>query len=201
MELLVGRLLAAGKAEEMKAAKLLNFVMYEAGWLACVVGAAWGAGCYGAALAGVLVVVHISLATAWFQELRLVLAAMLTGCVVDGLCIWFGVLRFADDGAIPGLPPFWMTVLWMQFATTLRYSLSWLRGRFLLAALFGLLGAPAAFCGGARLGAVELPGPAVPGLLLLGILWSAAMPLLVWLSGRSGADAVVAGYRLGRCSS
>lgn len=182
----------------MSAAKWWNFLMYELGWLACVFGAAWGAGTPGAAFAFLLVVLHIALATARGPELRLVLIAALVGCLVDGLCLQLDVLRFADDGWLPGLPPFWMTVLWMQFATTLRFSLSWLRYRLWLAGFFGLAGAPAAFWGGTRLGAVELLSPVLRGMLILGILWSFAMPLLVWLSNRDGGFGVCGSYRLRR---
>ncbi|MFM7056582.1 MAG: DUF2878 domain-containing protein [Planctomycetota bacterium] len=182
----------------MNAAKGLNFLMYQVGWLACVIGASMGAGGPAAAFAGLLVVAHICLAAEAFVELQLTLTAMLAGCVVDGVCIWAGILRFSDHGILPGLPPFWMTVLWMQFATTLRYSLSWLQGHLLLAGISGLIGAPAAFLGGARLGAVELSSPAFPGLLILGILWSMAMPLLVWCSVGLGKSRQSAGYRLFR---
>ncbi|MFM8477045.1 MAG: DUF2878 domain-containing protein [Planctomycetaceae bacterium] len=141
-------------------------------------------------------VVHLGLSTERSIELRLAFSAMLLGCIVDTICIRAGVLHFAEPGLIPGFPPFWMTVLWVQFATTLRYSLSWLQGHRLLAGIFGLVGAPAAFLGGARLGAVKLCSPAFPGLLLLGILWAIALPLLVWLSRRLGREHVPAGYLL-----
>lgn len=180
----------------MSTAKWLNLLMYEAGWLACVLGASWGFADAGSAFAGLLVLVHIGLSTERSIELRLALAAMFLGCIVDTICIRAGVLHFADRGLIPGSPPFWMTVLWVQFATTLRYSLSWLQGHSLLTGIFGLVGAPAAFRGGARLGAVKLCSPAFPGLLLLGILWAIAMPLLVWLSRRLGRQQAPAGYRL-----
>jgi hypothetical protein len=186
------------EASVMSAAKWLNFLMYELGWLACVCGAAWGAGTPGAAVAFLLVLAHIALATARGPELRLVLIAAVVGCVVDGLCLQLDVLRFTDAGWLPGLPPFWMTVLWMQFATTLRFSLSWLRHHLLLAGFLGLAGAPAAFWGGARLGAVELLSPVLRGLLLLGFLWSLAMPLLVWLSSRDGGSEGCGNYRLRR---
>jgi hypothetical protein len=180
----------------MNTAKSLNFLMYQAGWLTCVIGASMEVGGPAAFFACLLVFTHIGLATERTVELQLALAALLVGCVVDGICIRAGVLRFADRGLLPALPPFWMTVLWMQFATTLRYSLSWLQGRLLTAAIFGLVGAPAAFLGGARLGAVELPGPVSRGLLILGTLWAFAMPLLVWLSRRLGKQRPTAGYRI-----
>jgi hypothetical protein len=179
----------------MMTAWWLNFVMYETGWLLCVIGAAFGVGGWGAAFAMFLVCVHVMLATERGVELRLVMAAAACGLVVDFLLIRAGVLRFFEPGVVEGFPPLWMTVLWMQFATTLRYCLSWLSGRYLLGGIFGLAGAPAAFLGGARLGAVAVCTPALPGLLYLGVLWSVVIPLLLWLSVRFGGGRCLAGYR------
>jgi hypothetical protein len=195
-KLQAGRFPDSEQAHRMSTAGWLNFLMYEVGWLACVLGAAWGFGGPGSAFASLLVAVHIGLATERSIELRLAFVSLLLGCIVDTICIRAGVLHFAERGLIPGFPPFWMTVLWVQFATTLRYSLAWLQGHLLLAGIFGLVGAPAAFLGGARLGAVRLCSPAFPGLLLLGVLWAIAMPLLGWLSRRLGRQHVSAGYLL-----
>lgn len=194
-KLQAGRFPDSEQAYGMSRANWLNFLMYEAGWLACVLGAAWGFGVPGSCFASLLVAVHVGLSTERSIELQLAFAALLLGLIVDTICIRAGVLHF-DHSFSPGFPPFWMTALWVQFATTLRYSLSWLQGHLLLTGIFGLVGAPAAFLGGARLGAVRLCSPAFPGLLLLGVLWAIAMPLLVWLSRRLGRQHVPADYLL-----
>jgi hypothetical protein len=79
------------------------------------------------------------------------------------------------------LLPIWMITLWLLFATTLNVSLKWLQGRYLIAAVFGFIGGPLAYWGGAKLGAInwlqhfEL-------LLALAIGWALLMPILVWLA-------------------
>ena len=76
------------------------------------------------------------------------------------------------------LAPLWITALWAGFAATLLHSLAFLRGRRWLAALFGALGGPLSFYGGAQLGVLSL-GPS-PGLALvvLALGWSIAIPAL-----------------------
>ena len=82
--------------------------------------------------------------------------------------------------AHPFSPP-WMIGLWLNFAATLNQSLGWLHGRPLLAALFGAIGGPLAYYGGARLGATEtLPG--IEGMVLLAIGWGVMTPLLFRLA-------------------
>jgi hypothetical protein len=74
-----------------------------------------------------------------------------------------------------------MVCLWLNFAATLNVSMAWLRGRFLLAALFGAIGGPLAYYSGAKLGATEAL-PTSTGMLLLAIGWGIMTPLLVWLA-------------------
>ena len=88
-----------------------------------------------------------------------------------------------------------MTVLWMQFATTFRYCMGCSSGRYALSAVFGLVGAPIAFYAGERLGAIEFLDPRHINFLVLGLLWSAAVPLLVLLSDRLDPSAIAPAYQ------
>jgi hypothetical protein len=74
-----------------------------------------------------------------------------------------------------------MVGLWMNFAATLNVSMVWLRGRYLLAAVFGAIGGPLAYYGGAKLGATEAL-PSLNGMLVLAVGWGVMTPLLVWLA-------------------
>ena len=76
-----------------------------------------------------------------------------------------------------------MVCLWLNFAATLNASLAWLRGRTLLAALFGGVGGPLAYYGGAKMGATAAL-PTSAGLLVLATGWALMTPLLVRLAAR-----------------
>ena len=79
---------------------------------------------------------------------------------------------------------------------TIRYSMRWLSGRYLLGACFGLVGAPLAFFAGERLGAIEFLSPRIKNYSVLGLLWSLSVPLLVFISDRMASRvAVVPTYR------
>ena len=69
----------------------------------------------------------------------------------------------------------------MNFAATLNVSMAWLRGRYLLAAVFGAIGGPLAYYSGAKLGATEAL-PSLNGMLVLAVGWGVMTPLLVWLA-------------------
>jgi hypothetical protein len=162
---------------------VINFVLFQLGWFACVLGAANGRPWLGPLVVLVAVAVHLLRARRPMPELRLVLYAMLLGLVADSLLLATGWLRYPSGLWLPGLAPYWIVAMWALFATTLNLSLGWLRGRPLLAALTGAIGGPLSYLAGQKLGGIELLAP-LPALVALALVWAVAMPLLAWLALR-----------------
>lgn len=160
----------------------VNFLLYQIGWFCCVLGAAWHSPWLGMSIALGLVAAHFWLATDRTTQLKLVLAAAGVGFIIDSSQLWIGAFVFPSGILVDWLPPPWMTVLWIQFATTFRYSMRWLSRRYALSAFFGFTGAPLAFFAGERLGAIQFLTPRLTHYALLALLWSVAVPLLVYVS-------------------
>jgi hypothetical protein len=174
----------------------LNAVLYQIGWFSCVLGAAFSRPGIGVSIALLLIGIHLYLTTERANQLKLMMLAACVGLVVDSTLLALGVYRFPGETPLAGLPPLWLTVLWIQFATTFRYCFGWLSSRYLLCAAFGLAGAPLAFLGGEKLGAVEILPPQPINLALLGGLWCVAIPLLIAASDRIHAsNEIPSGYR------
>jgi hypothetical protein len=174
-----------------KATRFLNLVFYQVGWFACVLGVAWDLQSIGVTIAVCLVGIHFYLATDRSVQIPLAFAAATVGLLIDSAQLWIGVFSFPRGTIVAWLPPPFMPVLWLQFATTLRYGCGWLSERYRLAACFGLAGAPLAFFAGERLGAIEVLSPRSVSFGLLGLLWSLAVPLLVRVADRLAARAAV----------
>jgi hypothetical protein len=147
-----------------------NLVLYEIGWFATVLGAAGHQPWLGLLATVPIVAWHLATAPVGWREAALLLAVTVIGGALDALLTARGWLVFHDDGVLPGLQPAWMIVLWTQFATTLNLSLRWLRTRPVVAAALAAVGAPLAYAGGERLGAVTLGAP-VPALAALAVGW------------------------------
>ena len=160
--------------------RLVNFVLYQIGWFACVLGAAWHFPGTGMVISLSLVGVHLWIADDRLAQWKLALIAASVGLVVDTAQLWLGVFSFSQGVVFEGLPPPWMSVLWIQFATTFHYSLNWLSRRYLTSALFGMGGAPLAFFAGERLGAIEFLPPRFLHYGILAFTWSIAVPVLVF---------------------
>ena len=73
-----------------------------------------------------------------------------------------------------------MLALWVNFGTLLNASLAWLKRRYLLGAVLGFLGGPAAYYSGHRLGALTFNTPLIKNMVLLGISWAVAVPFLFY---------------------
>ena len=159
----------------------INYLAFQAGWFACVLGAAKGYPMLGPIVVLVAVVWHLFHAQRPAKELTLLIFCALIGLVFDSLLLATGWVKFTNGMLLQNLAPYWMVALWIVFATSLNQSMAWLRGRPLLAAVFGAVGGPLSYLAGAKLGAMTLVST-MPALLALAVGWGLIMPILINLS-------------------
>ncbi len=125
--------------------------------------------------------VHLSFTDDRQRELKLLLAAGLLGFLYDTTLVNAAVFSPLQHLVPRPFSPPWMVCIWMNFAATLNVSMVWLRGRYLLAAVFGAIGSPMAYYSGAKLGATQAL-ISLNGMLVLAVGWGVMTPLLVWLA-------------------
>ena len=162
-------------------AKFWNFVFFQLGWFACVLGAAnkqvlW-------AVVGTLVYIafHVWHADDPKLVLKLLLKVLVFGVVADTLIMYLGYLDFQDDWPTPYLSPLWMWVLWVLVGSTINGSLSWLRGRPALGFVLGAICGPMSYEAGIRMGAGTWgAGGQTTGFILVGLIWGVAIPLFFY---------------------
>ncbi|MDA1185623.1 MAG: DUF2878 domain-containing protein [Acidobacteria bacterium] len=159
----------------MRHTRLVNYALYQLGWVACVLGSAWHRPWTGFLIATILVGVHLRLSRERTLDTRLIVLTTTVGAVVEFSQIEAGTYRFTSGAMIDALPPAWLLAMWAQFATTFRFSLRGVIMRPVSAALFGAVGGPLAFLAGERLGAVILLPPLTQGLVRLSLSWAVAL--------------------------
>lgn len=157
---------------------VINMVLFQAGWFACVLGAAHGMPWIGAVAAAAIVAWHLARANRPARELGLVATALVAGAVFETLLLQSGWVRFETGQLLEGVAPYWMVALWAIFATTLNVSLRALRPYPLFAAVLGAVGGPVAYWAGAGLGAMEFVTTG-PALTAIGLGWAILAPALV----------------------
>lgn len=161
----------------------LNFIAFQVGWFSCVLGAANGLPWAGPAVVLAVVAIHLWRVQRPAPELKLVLAAMGMGVILDSALLATGWVAYPSGLWLAGLAPYWIIAMWGLFATTLNVSMRWLHGRPLLAGVLGAVGGPLSYLAGERLGGIELVST-VPALAALALGWGVAMPLLARWSVR-----------------
>jgi hypothetical protein len=157
---------------------ILTFLSLQAGWFACVLGAASDRPFVGVLVVSLVVVAHV-VRSRNRRGLALALAAAAgMGLVFDGSLTLTGVLTFPAHASLGWPVPLWMLALWVNFALAID-ALAWLGRRPIAAMIAGAVGGPLSYLAGARLGAVTL-GPSEPvALAAVGVVWMVAMPLLL----------------------
>lgn len=170
-----------------RARLLANAALFQLAWFACVFGAQspWLL-----LIAAACVAAHLLWVSQERQEWRTLLAVAGCGWLLDSALLQLGLFGFA--GSSPVLP-LWLALLWLSFATTLRYSLGWTARPWWLGSALGAIGGPLSYLGGARLAGVELPLGVTPSLLILAVIWAVLLPalhgLVGWLAKRQSGRA------------
>ena len=148
---------------------MINVVAYQCAWFACVLCAAAQRPVLGLAVATAVVAWHLHTAPNPMRELQLVVMAIAVGAAFESLLSASGWVR---------MQPLLMVAIWAAFATTLNVSLRALRPHYAWSAVLAAVGAPLAYYGGSRLGALQWVNE-TSALLAIAIGWAVLMPLLM----------------------
>ena len=164
-----------------KSQLIINFVLFQIGWFACVLGAGKQLPWLGVIVVAVIVAWHLLQAKQAKPEIILLVLALLIGGMFDQLMLMNGLISYQAHGWSISLLPAWILALWAVFVTILNVSLRWMRGKWLVAILFGAIGGPLAYIGAEKLGAVTLN--ALPmSYVALSVGWGILTPLLLKIS-------------------
>ncbi|MFZ5908310.1 MAG: DUF2878 domain-containing protein [Nitrospirota bacterium] len=164
--------------------KIIVFAGFQVVWLVSVLSAAKEFYLLGPAAVICWLLMYAWRSSAMKREILLALLSGVVGFFVDTALIWLEAFFPQGVSGSLRLSPAWMIGLWLNFATSLNSLLGWLKGRYILSALIGLIGGPAAYYSGASLGAAVIPQPLLENLILIGAGWSISLTLLVWLSSK-----------------
>ncbi len=162
---------------------LLNFVAFQIGWFAAVLGAANNLPWAGPLVIAGVIALHLRVVDRPRDELSLILICGLIGAVMDSILVAVGWVAYPTGSIVDFAAPYWIVAMWMLFATTLNVSMGWLKPRKLIGAVFGLIGGPLAYYTGFKLGGIEFV-VFDAAIVALGIVWGIAVPVLLMLAER-----------------
>jgi hypothetical protein len=162
---------------------LVNVAAFKLGWISSVVGGAQQMPWLGPLVVSIAIALHLSRAERPRSELLLILSCGLIGTVFDSVLVAAGWVTFPSGMFSDLMAPYWIITMWMLFGTTINMSMRWMRGRPVLAAVFGLAGGPLAYLAGHKIGGIQFVDQTA-ALAMLAVGWAVIMPLLVQLGER-----------------
>ena len=159
---------------------IAEWVGFQLVWLMCALGAAQGWNAPGMIAAAMFIVAVLAMKGWPSSEYLPILASGAVGLVAESTLVSTELVRFAAPWPSPQLAPAWIVALWLAFGATLSTMAS-LLGQYLVikASVIGFVAGPLAYWAGARLGAIELTGPAPLTYLAIALIWAVALPSLL----------------------
>lgn len=160
--------------------RLINFILFQVSWFACVLGAANNLPWLGVLVTFMVLFWHFIQLKIIQPELILMFTVLVIGGILDQALLSTDLVGYVNHGWSSAVVPVWILALWLAFASILNVSLRWMREKYLLAVIFGAIGGPLAYLGAEKLGAVTLHG--TNAMLALSIGWAVITPILLVLS-------------------
>ena len=161
---------------------IANIILFHVGWFGCILGAAHGMPWLGPIVVIAMVAAHVPLIGMSRRLLALYALLFVSGWIADSVVVLLGAMSFESHARLGPLAPLWMAAMWVNFGTTLFLSMGWMRRRLVIGSVFGLIGGPLAYVTGDRLGAVVVEAPLWRSILIIGLEWAIAMPVLLRLA-------------------
>ncbi|MBU0946882.1 MAG: DUF2878 domain-containing protein [Proteobacteria bacterium] len=160
----------------------INFIAFQIGWFACVLGAGHDFFWLGPLTVAGVFFIHLFLNGNIIQESILGLIICCIGFSVDTFLTAFNVYTPMPHYFAHPISPPWLIFLWLNFATLVNVSLTWLQNKRILSALLGGIGGASAYYGGDALGALHFIEPVYPHIILTGIIWAGLTPFFLSLA-------------------
>ena len=159
---------------------LLNFILFQVSWFACVMGAANSQPWLGVIVTTMVLAWHLYQTNQAHRELKVLVSTMLIGALLDQTLLSLNLIDYQHHGWSISIVPVWILALWLAFATTLNMSLAWMHKRYWISFIFGMIGGPLAYLAAEKLGAVVVAGQLAYVALAVG--WAILTPLLLLIA-------------------
>lgn len=160
--------------------KIANFMLFQAGWFICVLGAANESGNLAVLITFSLVLLHLLTNQRKVETGILIITISILGWAWDSILVQADLFNYS--GVLSSdVAPLWIAAMCAIFTTTIDSSMKWLERRYFMALILGAIFGPLAYYSASKLGAVEIL--VLPDALLIqSFAWAIFLPLMFWLN-------------------
>lgn len=148
----------------------LNFILFQALWLCCVLGAAYEVLWPAIVCITTMLVVFLFPSCRHQKDKIFLSVCILMGFILDSVLAHFNLIHYHYNFGMTQTAPVWILFLWIGFALTLNHSMTWLLNKTRLGTLFIIVGSPISYFSAEKLGAIKIYEPFIT-LTLISIMW------------------------------
>ncbi len=150
---------------------ILNIVLLNLLWFACVLGASNGVLWPSVIGLFVLLMVTFIYEDINKKDFNVILFSLLFGGLLDGFLHASGLLVYASPfHQLSYLPPIWILFLWIGFAASIKIGMQWFLANPTIGVVIMTVGAPMSYYSASKLGAVEFVNM-FEAMLVIGLGW------------------------------
>ncbi|MAM87992.1 MAG: hypothetical protein CME36_11875 [unclassified Hahellaceae] len=158
-----------------------NAGLFELLWPAAIVGAYYGSNAWAVAVLIAMFIWSKAFGGSLAQDLRMAFVGLLVAFTFEP--IWMGADLLLYALQPPYIyPPVWIVCLWVGFAMSFNHCLYWLRGRYGLAAVLGVVGSVLSITAAERIGALTMPSGWWPAAVSYALPWAFITPAFAWFT-------------------
>ena len=157
--------------------KIFNIIGFYIVWWACVLGVFYQFPYIGPILCLLFIFIHIKYIATNDVELKLIVYTSILGTLVDSSFIITKLLEYQGGyGENTLIAPLWITSMWAGFATSINYSMKWLKGKNLIWFTLGAIFGPLAYITGAKFNVIEFTSNYDFTIVVLALAWGISIP-------------------------
>jgi len=165
---------------------LFNWFSFYIYWYLCFWGAKNESFYIGPIIGFGFILIHIILVENRLIETKYIFLCLLLGFVLDSFFINLGLIHYKGQLVISdiSLAPIWILTLWAGFGTTVFYSLKWMKKRYFLTSLIGIIIFPIIYFSADRYGSIEINEHSFGTYFIISVSCSIVITLLIFISDR-----------------
>ena len=165
--------------------KIINVIGFYIVWWGCIFGVLYDYTYSGPLLALLFIIIHMKFVAIESMELKLICYISILGTIVDTSFILLGLLGYEGGyGNNIAIAPLWVTSMWACFAMSINHSMVWLKNKYFLSVLLGIIFGPLVYLSSEKVGIIQFISSFNLTVIVLAILWGLTIPIMYLINDK-----------------
>ena len=166
-----------------KIVKTINIVFFYLIWWGTILGIRSNFDYIGPALTFLFIIVHLNIISKVKKEVILVLCCAALGLIVESFYLYFSFISY--QGYLisnSSIPPLWIVCIWMTIALTINHSMFFLKGKWALIVICGIIFGPICYFAAMKSGIIHFYFPTKTSIFILSFICAVNFSLMYFIN-------------------